>query len=419
LAGGQAADRHVLVLGSGAAADTAAVGAACADLEAAGIMISAVTLGEGAPLASCAAATGGFFAGMVDDAGAAVASALAYMLQADLDLTGSADELARGEDFTATALLYRGGDPEAYPLVGHDVTFTVVDGPNMGDPVTAATDTAGRAMLTYAGDGGPGIDTVVATALHPGTGTTLSDTVMVTWQNTPPVCDAGGPYAAVVEGDTVRIMLDATGTTDAEGDSVTFTWASTCDGATFDDPASATPTLTITGDCLCVDTLTVALEVSDGYAASVCEALVTLEDHRPPVIEAIDEPLVLWPPNHKYADYTPDMFIKSATTACGEPLDLMGAQVIEVRSDEPDDATGDGHTINDIVIDCPNLVKLRAERRGGGDGRVYTIVYRITDENGMSADVEGTVVVPHDQSHLDAGMDAGGFTVTPDCDPGR
>ena len=73
--------------------------------------------------------------------------------------------------------------------------------------------------------------------------------------------------------------------------------------------------------------------------------------------------------------------------------------------------------MNDIVIHCPNTVELRAERRGGGDGRVYTIVYRVTGENGESVDAEARVIVPHDASSAHAGEDAdGGFTVVPDCD---
>ncbi|MFO7610749.1 MAG: hypothetical protein R6X35_16435 [Candidatus Krumholzibacteriia bacterium] len=416
LASGMVADQHLLVMGTGAAADTTGVGDACAALASAGVMISALTLGDGAPLAACAAATGGAFAGMVTDPAAATAEALAYMLQADLELAGSAAELARGAEFAATATFYRGGDPLAYPLVGHDVVFTVIAGPNAGGPFAAVTDSAGHAVLAYRGDGGSGTDTVVADALHPGTGLALSDTVTVAWRNLPPVCDTGGPYAAVVESDTVRIMLDGSASSDADGDSVTFAWSLDCGGATLDDMTSATPTVTLTGACLCTGTLTVRLEVGDGFAVSTCETVIVLEDRRPPVIETRTEPLLLWPPNHKLATYTPDMFLVRAEDACGRPIDQSGVEVLEVRSDEPDDANGDGRTVGDITILCPDTVRLRAERMGGGDGRVYTILYRLTGDNGQTVDFEGTVIVPHDASSGHAGQDpAGGFTVVPDC----
>ena len=416
LAGGGAMDQHLLVMGTGAAADTAAVGTACTALDDAGVMVSGIALDEGAPLAACVAATGGWLAATVEDPGAAAAEALAYMLQADLDLTGSAVELARGAEFTALATFYRGGDADAYPLVGHDVTFTVVDGPNMGDPVTVATDTAGMAEIAYAGEGGPGTDVIVAEALHPGSGMALSDTVTVAWLNAEPECDTGGAYAAVVESDTVRIMLDGSASFDADGDSVSFAWTAGCDGAVFDDAASATPRLTLTGACLCVDTLTVMLEVFDGFSSSSCETFVTLDDRRPPVVETIDEPLMLWPPNHKHHAYTADMFVMAAEDACGRPLDLDAVEVLEVRSDEPDDARGDGRFTGDIAVTCPNTVMLRAERMGMGDGRVYTIVYRLTAENGEAVEFEGKVLVPHDQSGRPYGEDmAGGFSVLPDC----
>lgn len=238
--------------------------------------------------------------------------------------------------------------------------------------------------------------------------------------NTPPTCDAGGPYAAAVVGDTVRVQLDASASTDADGDTLSFAWAAGCDGAAFDDSTSATPTLTLTGDCLCADAVSVTVSVFDGTDASVCGAEIALEDRRPPVIEVSTEPYVLWPPDHRYVTITPDVFLTHYETACGVPLDMSRVHVIEVRSDEPDDAIGDGSTMSDIVIECPNVVKLRAERMGGGNGRVYTIRYRIDGDGGWSAEAVGRAVVPHDASGADAIEDAdGGYGVLTDCGEGR
>jgi hypothetical protein len=415
LAGGSVADQHLLVMGSGAAADTAAVGTAGAALAGAGAMVSAIIVGEGAPLAAVVASTEGYFHGMTTDLTATTAEALAYMLQADLALTGSATELARGAEFTATATFFRGGDDATWPLLGREVAFTVISGPNAGGPFAALTDTAGHAKVSYLGLGGPGLDTVVAAATHPGTGVALTDTVTVNWLNALPSCDIGGPYGAVVEGDTVRVMLAATAA-DADGDTLTFHWVLGCEGGSFDDVHSATPVLTLTGDCLCVEGLSVTLHVSDGFDTTMCEAPITLDDQRPPVVEVIQEPLMLWSPNHKYTAYTPEHFIVRAEDACGDPIDLSTVEVLSVTSDEPDDATGDGRTVNDIMVTCPGTVKLRAERMGGGDGRVYTIVYRVFADNGEFLDVTGKVVVPHDSSSRPAGEDpTGGFTVVPDC----
>ena len=68
------------------------------------------------------------------------------------------------------------------------------------------------------------------------------------------------------------------------------------------------------------------------------------------------------------------------------------------------------------MIECPNNVALRAERAGGGDGRVYTISYRFTAEDGANTDFDFQVMVPHDSSGS-AVIDSGdkGYTVTQDC----
>lgn len=411
-------DKHVLIVGSGAADDPAAVETSCAALANAGVMASALAVGAtdagAALLNGCAVATGGFFG-----TGVVCGDALAYMLQVDIDLEPESAELARGQEHTVTATVFRGAVPGAYPEAGLDVIIEIVSGPNAPAADTMATDAAGVAAFTYTGDGGPGIDMIVATVLHPGTGLVLADTVTATWLNAPPVCDAGGPYEAVVTGDTVRVTLDASASSDADGDPLSFLWTALCEGASFDDVNAVSPVLTLTGDCLCADSVIALVMVSDGFDTTLCEAAVRIDDRRPPIIVMREDPLVQWPPNHKYRAVTPRMLVVSVTDACGHPIDIASGLVVEVRSDEPDDATGDGKTINDIVVICPNRVDLRSERMGSGNGRVYTIVYRYFTENGVSADAEGYVVVPHDASGKDAVDDGDAYVVTPACGGSR
>jgi hypothetical protein len=137
---------------------------------------------------------------------------------------------------------------------------------------------------------------------------------------------------------------------------------------------------------------------------------------RAPVVEVKDEPYEIWPSNHKYVTLTADMFLEKAEDACGRPIDLDSVEIVQVRSDEPEDHKGDGRTIQDIVIDCPGDLKVRAERMGGSNGRVYAITYRITGENGEYTDAEVMAIVPHDSSGGGA-IDDGdaGYTVTADC----
>lgn len=416
LAGASSSDRHVLVVGSGAADDPAAVETACAALANAGVMVSALAVGANAAgealLNGCAVATSGFFG-----SGASCGDALAYMLQVEIDLEPETAELLRGAEHSVTATVFRGGNLATFPEAGLDVVIAVEDGPNASVADTLVTDAAGVVTMTYTGVGGPGIDVIVATVVHPGTGTALSDTVTATWLNTPPSCDAGGPYGVLVLGDSARAVLDAGASSDVDGDSLSFRWSALCEGgAAFDDEYAVSPVLTLTGDCLCVDAVIVRVTVSDGFDSTVCEAEVRIDDRRPPIIVMRDDPIILWSPNHKYNLVTPRMLIVSVEDACGVPIDVSEALVMEVRSDEPDDANGDGKTIHDIRVTCPNLVELRAERMGGGNGRVYTIVYRIFTENGVWADAEGRVIVPHDASGkmvIDDGGDP--YVVIPEC----
>ncbi|MEJ2721772.1 MAG: VWA domain-containing protein, partial [bacterium] len=281
-------DKHVIIVGSGEANDASAVEAACGTLGGAGVMVSAVGVGAGdfTLFESCADMTGGFFGAGETDVAAIIADAFAYMLQVDIDLQPEMAELNRGMEFTATATVFRGGDSQRWPEVGQEVTISVVEGPNAGETVTAPADTNGTVSLTYTGDGGPGTDVVVAETIHAGTGTVLTDTSWVEWINTPPTCDAGGPYDVTVTTNTATVTLDATGSDDVDGDSLRYTWSAECpDGTSFDDVNSATPVLTITGECLCVDSFTVALTVSDGYDETMCEAVVRINDMRPPVVE--------------------------------------------------------------------------------------------------------------------------------------
>ena len=81
----------------------------------------------------------------------------------------------------------------------------------------------------------------------------------------------------------------------------------------------------------------------------------------------------LWPPNHNLVDVG---------------LVVDGAPSIQVYSDEDDVWPASARFSPDARLDCLDL-RLRSERGGSGDGRVYLIV---------AGDCAITVVVPHDLS---------------------
>jgi len=75
--------------------------------------------------------------------------------------------------------------------------------------------------------------------------------------------------------------------------------------------------------------------------------------------------------------------------------------LLSAVSDEPDDGTGDGHTSNDVqgadVGTDDRKFQVRAERKGNGDGRIYTVRYQAEDHSGNTTPAEGTVSVAKSQ----------------------
>jgi hypothetical protein len=100
--------------------------------------------------------------------------------------------------------------------------------------------------------------------------------------------------------------------------------------------------------------------------------------------------LVLWTPTHQYQTVKVADLVASANDDCDSGVDRDDVVISQVTSDEPDDIAGggDGNTINDMVIapGCKS-VQLRAERNGSGNGRVYTITFRVRDASGNTKTV--------------------------------
>ncbi|MGH9969960.1 MAG: hypothetical protein ACREBG_19500, partial [Pyrinomonadaceae bacterium] len=71
---------------------------------------------------------------------------------------------------------------------------------------------------------------------------------------------------------------------------------------------------------------------------------------------------------------------------------------------------------NDIVIatDCKS-VQLRSERMGNGNGRVYTITFKVTDASGNVSKATAKVTVPHSQNGSAAVDDGPHLTVLSGC----
>ncbi|MGZ5434773.1 MAG: HYR domain-containing protein [Pyrinomonadaceae bacterium] len=128
---------------------------------------------------------------------------------------------------------------------------------------------------------------------------------------------------------------------------------------------------------------------------SECPQTVTVVDDDAPTF-TFTGTQTMWPPNHKYKTFTVANLVASVSDNCDVPLALSKVIITKVTSDEIENGNGDGNTSNDIIIgaNCRS-VQLRSERDGGGNGRVYTIFFSVTDNAGNVGTGTTTVVVPH------------------------
>ena len=117
------------------------------------------------------------------------------------------------------------------------------------------------------------------------------------------------------------------------------------------------------------------------------------QDVAPPEIISISaSPDELWPPNHKMVEVTVEVDAEDNS----DPAPVCW--ILGVDSNEFINGPGDGNTEPDWdYTDDPLVVLLRAERAGGGTGRVYTILVDCRDTSGNIATGTVDVIVPHDQ----------------------
>lgn len=116
----------------------------------------------------------------------------------------------------------------------------------------------------------------------------------------------------------------------------------------------------------------------------------------PDCSQAVSTNSCLWPPNHKRHE----IGVLGVTDPDGDAVTIS---FTGATSDEPTaSAQGAGGSKHapDVVIDAialPELARVRAERSGKADGRVYVLDFTADDGNGGQCSGSVTVQVPHDQ----------------------
>lgn len=146
------------------------------------------------------------------------------------------------------------------------------------------------------------------------------------------------------------------------------------------------------------DTLTVNVESLTSTARNVAVVNSTVveqsADTSPPVIASLTaDPNVLWPPNHRMR--TVSLGVEVSDDQDPAPV----CEIMGVTSNEPINGLGDGSTSADWEVPDPSLLdlRLRAERAGGGSGRMYTVTIACMDFSGNTATATVEVTVPHNR----------------------
>ena len=202
--------------------------------------------------------------------------------------------------------------------------------------------------------------------------------------NSPPNADAGpDQVVSGIDQEGAYVTLDGSGSSDPNNDPLSYSWS-------WSGGSSGGEITTVK---LPYGTTYVTLEVSDGQFSDSDTVKITVKDSTPPEITIMSiTPNILWPPNHKMVNVEIEVM-------WSDNCDPNPSISVIVTSNESanDDGVGDGNTETDWEILDNTHFRLRAERDGTGNDRIYTITYIVTDAVGNSATASTTITVPHDK----------------------
>jgi photosystem II stability/assembly factor-like uncharacterized protein len=236
-----------------------------------------------------------------------------------------------------------------------EMTSPVVDAGNNGAPSLPATDLAGLARVF---DGNAD-------------GVARVDMGAFESRNRAPVVDAGADQTIAAGANCQGQVTLSAVASDPDGEPVTLTWS----GA-FGTASGPSVSLTLP-----LGTHVITVTADDGIGGRASDTVVvTVVDTTPPAISSVTAtPSVIQKPNH---EMIPVVISVAASDGCGG----VDCHIASVTSNEPGDF--DWYLMEALTL------RVRAERAGKGNGRIYTITIECTDEAGNVATSTVTVTVP-------------------------
>ncbi len=180
-----------------------------------------------------------------------------------------------------------------------DAAFSVPTLVCVDQPVEVDGGSCGEQTWNF-GDGTPAVAGSPASHTYNGAGTYVithtvqgdcsdsssTEEVVAEVCNQPPTCDAGGPYLVECLAGQGSIPLNASLSSDPDGDELTHLWATDCPGGMFDDPGVGAALLTVDGPGACAVSCFVELTVTDPFGESdTCQAAITVQDTTPPQLD--------------------------------------------------------------------------------------------------------------------------------------
>lgn len=224
----------------------------------------------------------------------------------------------------------------------------------------------------------------------------------------PPAANAGADQDVECEGADTVVQLDGSGSSDPNGDNITYHWSAPS-GVTLSDANSANPM-----GLFPFGVTMVTLTVTDEHGAmDTDDVLIAVTDNTPPEVICTTDIGSLAPANGEMVAV--EIYVE-ATDMCASPAALQ-LVAVGIESNEPDDASGksdgtttgdtngqDGFTspvdvtdsfvFNPVTLSFDGTVLLRAERDKKGNGRTYSITAYVVDTQGNLAQTSCVVVVP-------------------------